>query len=116
MSMEKYEQIIEELQALRLANLNKLIGDEKLATFAKAHDIDASYISQLRNEHRPFGEKAARKIEWHLKLNWFDLDNDTSAIIKGATEEELMKAITDIMNELSEDGVKQLVRAASLRL
>ncbi|WEA19035.1 S24 family peptidase [Pseudomonas juntendi] len=36
--------------------------------FAEAHDLDASYLSQLLNGHRKLGEKAARNLEVKIGL------------------------------------------------
>jgi len=38
--------------------------------------IDASYISQLINKHRPFGEKSARKIETLCRLPAYYFDRN----------------------------------------
>lgn len=62
----------------RLINLKRLIARSvpsgKVADFAKAYDIDASYLSQLLNEHRTLGEKSARKIEVKVGITTGELD------------------------------------------
>lgn len=52
----------------RIAALRALIGDTPLKEFAEAHDLDASYLSQLLNGHRRLGEKAAAKMEAQIGL------------------------------------------------
>jgi len=53
---------------LRLRALRQLIGDSQLKDFANQHDLDASYISQILNGHRSFGERAAANMEKKIGL------------------------------------------------
>lgn len=53
---------------LRKAALARLIGGKKNKEFADMYELDASYISQILNGHRPMGEKAARNLEVKIGL------------------------------------------------
>ncbi|AON05432.1 S24 family peptidase [Pseudomonas aeruginosa] len=57
-----------DINKLRIRALGALIGDQKTKDFAEKHNLDASYISQLLNGHRPMGEKAARNLEAKIGL------------------------------------------------
>lgn len=35
---------------------------DSVAAFARQYDLDVTYIRQLLNRHRPFGERAAKKM------------------------------------------------------
>ncbi|MBN0639176.1 hypothetical protein JTM28_35485, partial [Pseudomonas aeruginosa] len=51
-----------DINKLRIRALGALIGDQKTKDFAEKHNLDASYISQLLNGHRPMGAKVARNL------------------------------------------------------
>jgi phage repressor protein C with HTH and peptisase S24 domain len=57
-----------DINQLRIEALKKLIGGRKTKDFAEQHDLDASYLSQMLNGHRPMGEKAARNLEAKIGL------------------------------------------------
>lgn len=57
-----------DINKLRIDALRRLIGLKKAREFADQYDLDASYISQLLNGHRPLGDKAARTLEIKLGL------------------------------------------------
>lgn len=60
---------------IRLENLRKLVDQCKnKAEFGRRYGVDPTYISQLLNKHRSFGEKAARNMEGKLGLKPFALD------------------------------------------
>ena len=52
----------------RIEALKALIGSRKTKDFADQHDLDASYLSQMLNGHRPMGERAARNLEGKIGL------------------------------------------------
>ena len=52
----------------RIASLRKIMGTLSQKEFAEAHDLDASYLSQLLNGHRKLGEKAALNLESKIGL------------------------------------------------
>lgn len=52
----------------RIASLRKIMGTMSQKEFAEAHDLDASYLSQLLNGHRKLGEKAALNLELKIGL------------------------------------------------
>ncbi|WP_338806874.1 S24 family peptidase [Pseudomonas chlororaphis] len=56
------------ISQLRIDALRKLIGDLKTKEFADRYNLDASYISQLLNGHRPLGDKAAKNLEEKIGL------------------------------------------------
>lgn len=61
----------------RKANLRRIIQTEtngNIAAFAKRHDLDASYLSQLLGGHRNIGERSARNIENKAGLRHGQLD------------------------------------------
>jgi len=52
-----------DIRDTRRAHLRALVErHESAAAFARAYNLDPTYISQLLNKHRQMGEKAARKI------------------------------------------------------
>ena len=57
-----------DINQLRIDALRRLIGDQKTKDFADHYDLDASYLSQMLNGHRPMGEKAARNLEAKIGL------------------------------------------------
>ncbi|MCA4074592.1 peptidase [Pseudomonas kurunegalensis] len=52
----------------RIASLRTIMGTLSQKEFAEAHDLDASYLSQLLNGHRKLGEKAAQNLELKIGL------------------------------------------------
>ena len=71
-----------ETKDLRVKNLNLLISEEESAAeFARKHNLDPTYISQLLKGHRAFGERSARNFEEKigLPLRWFDIDHSEDA-------------------------------------
>ncbi|CAM5186517.1 hypothetical protein OURE66S_01222 [Oligella ureolytica] len=63
----------------RIQNLRCLVNKAgSIAQLARDYSgLDATYISQLLNGHRNFGEKAARKMELTLGFpnGWFDANH-----------------------------------------
>lgn len=69
-----------DIREIRRLELKRLVSQfETTAAFARAHDLDPTYISQLLNGHRRMGEKAARKIEAAVGLAPFALDRASEA-------------------------------------
>lgn len=75
---------------IRVKNLAEILKEleqkEGLNSYAKvgrAYDINASYLSQLLNGTRTFGEKAARNIEEKLGLAKFQLDASDRSVNNG---------------------------------
>src|ERR1700739_698193 len=100
----------------RLAALPNLVRDDGgPAAFVKKRSrrdlaaIDASYISQLLNYHRSFGEKAARTLQRQagLKPPLFDdaiaQRQALAHAIEGLSEDQL-SLITQMANQLKRDG------------
>lgn len=66
-----------DIKEIRVKNLTDFVKTQGGAASVsrKYPEIDASYISQLINHHRPFGEKSARRIEDVCKLPSYYFDN-----------------------------------------
>lgn len=62
----------------RRLNLKAEIGHDRgaIKSYADAHDLNESYLSQIINKHRRLGEKAARHLERKAGLEPFFLDAD----------------------------------------
>lgn len=94
---------------IRKANLAALIGEKygAAADFARKHDLDPTYISQLMTGHRNMGEKAARKIERHAELPVGFLDQ-----FAALGEQEAIAAIKDALYRaawLTDENRKQIL-------
>lgn len=60
---------------IRIENLKRLASRyPRTADFVREFGLDSSYISQLLNGHRSFGEKSARKMEQQIGLQPMELD------------------------------------------
>lgn len=66
-----------DVKAIRVQKLKDFVSSKGgAAAVARTHDgVDASYLSQLINGHRPFGEKSARKMERLCQLPHLYFDN-----------------------------------------
>lgn len=53
---------------LRIQALQELIGELTLAEFAERYGLNASYLSQLINGRRSFGERSAKRMEEKISL------------------------------------------------
>ena len=67
----------------RIASLRTIMGNLSQKEFAEAHDLDASYLSQLLNGHRKLGEKAALNLELKIGLVAGTLTSQSQAGGKG---------------------------------
>lgn len=79
---------MDKINEIRVKNLYSLVKKAgSIAKLARQHSVDATYISQLLNRYRSFGEKAARKMELSMNLsqNWFDQNHDHQAMINTPT-------------------------------
>lgn len=91
----------------KLAGL--VVQHPTIAAFAREHGLDPTYVFQLLNRHRVFGEKAARNMENKMRLppGWFDdpapgarkLPSD--ADLGTFSTEELARIIKTISDELA---------------
>lgn len=68
---------IKKIRVRRLEALIKSLGGAA-AVAREYDDINPSYLSQLINEIRPFGEKSARNLEHKLNLatGYFDIEHE----------------------------------------
>ena len=59
-----------EIKMVRVEKLKSFVQEKggPAAVARKFNDVDASYLSQLINGHRPFGEKSARNLENKFSL------------------------------------------------
>ena len=57
-----------DINQLRVDTLRSIIGVRKTKDFAEQYDLDASYLSQMLNGHRPMGDRAATKLEHKIGL------------------------------------------------
>jgi SOS-response transcriptional repressor LexA len=73
-----------DIQAHRITKLRQFVeANDGAASVARKYGVDASYLSQILNKHRGFGEKAARNLEEKLILTYgffdsTDAQNDLS--------------------------------------
>lgn len=74
---------------LRTQALRELIGELSLAAFADRYDLNASYLSQILNGHRPFGERSARNMEEKIGLPAGSLSTPSSTEVADAAEGQM---------------------------
>lgn len=94
----------------RLRNLRNLVEQAgSKAQLARNHaGLDATYISQLLNRHRGFGEKAARKMESLLgkEEGWLDIDHSkpqfvtTSSPFRNVSINDFLSLTEEERNEI----------------
>jgi hypothetical protein len=79
----------------RRRSLKAIVGSHHgaIADFARKHDIDAGFMSQLLSGHRIIGEKVARKLEGQLNLSSGSLDEPDMAGIGGDPLTEIETAL-----------------------
>lgn len=74
-----------DINELRVEILRSIIGVRKTKAFAQQYDLDASYLSQMLNGHRPMGDRAATKLEHKIGLDTGTLVMPRTDIITNAT-------------------------------
>lgn len=96
---------IKEIRVSRLISFTEQCGGAA-AMARKWPEIDPSYISQLINRHRGFGEKAARKLEnvCGLQSGYFD-----TLEVKQDRAKYLIEQVVDQMTEAQK---QQLLKIA----
>lgn len=71
-----------DITSTRIKNLRRLMRSQAAtaAEFARSNSLDPSYLSQIINGHRGFGEKAARKMELQMGLTpgWLDSEEGSN--------------------------------------
>jgi hypothetical protein len=99
-----------DIKETRVSRLKQLVRDNggAAAVSRKHPEIDASYISQLINGHRPFGEKSARNLESILGLaqNYFDTSE------QNYTKSDRLSALHKIAQELPDYAIDEVIRDA----
>lgn len=97
-----------DIKQIRVSRLINFVRDSggAAAMAKKWPEIDPSYISQLINSHRGFGEKAARKLETicGLQFGYFD-----TLEIKQDRAKYLIDQVVDQMTEAQK---QQLLKIA----
>lgn len=116
MDDDQVDKLMASIQATRLSNLEQLMGEMKNADYAREYGLDASYISQLRNKHRPFGEKAARKIELYTGLPIGALDVDPNMDTKLLSESAVISMVEAAADWLSPEGATAILRTVSKKV
>jgi len=95
----------------RRTRLEALVAEGKpqiqkgdIAAFARKHGLDATYLSQLLNRHRSFGERAARNIEEKAGLprRWFEVAGtiEKVSLPRGATPVIAWRNAEDLTDEI----------------
>lgn len=94
-----------EIKKLRVEKLSAFVQENggPAAVARKFNDVDASYLSQLINGHRPFGEKSARNLESKFSLP--PLYFDTLA----AEQERGMYIVQQIYGQMDEKTRQQWI-------
>lgn len=109
----------------RLEKLKQLIDKHKsVAEFARQHDLDVTYLRQLLNGHRTFGEKSARKMGEKIAGNpmLFDTTPQEGANIAensvpyASDLSPKQRAMLNLMKELTEKQQDELIRRAEERV
>jgi hypothetical protein len=103
----------EEMQRLRRENLAAIVGPERrgaIAEFARAHNLDATLISQLLNGHRSFTENQARDIEAAAKLPMRSLDGGAALEPGSMAEIEDVFARADWLDSDARSYLMGLIR------
>jgi hypothetical protein len=107
--------------AIRRANLLTLIGDEHggMARFARAHNMSAAHLWQIRHSERGVGERLARKIEAAAGLDngWLDRPHPASDIVveRFASQVATEASRRDVPPEM-QDTILYLLRMAPVRV
>lgn len=95
----------------RLSALRELVESAGgPAAFARLHDgVDPTYVSQLLNRHRNFGERAARNMEKKLGLPHGHLDQESSRNLPPADQQFLATVTEGIATHELPDHVRQAI-------
>ncbi len=97
-----------DINNIRVQKLKEFVKDNggAAALAKKWPEIDPSYISQLINHPRGFGEKAARKLEMicQLSVNYFDTLE--------AQQDRAKYLIDQVVDQMSESQKQQLLKIA----
>lgn len=91
------------------------------ALFARAHPgVDPTYVSQLLNGHRSFGERAARKMEQQCGWPPYAMDGDVpkepGAVAKATKEGARSASNVASVKPIHRGGIQRLVSQEEARL
>lgn len=109
------------MQDNRVRNLKRFIeGYGSAAEVARKFDgLDASYLSQLLNRHRNFGERSARNIEGlcGLEDGYFDIFMIESPKAIYHTEDTVTDILKQLLDETKENtkAIKSLEKTIKLK-
>ncbi|MGM8935093.1 hypothetical protein ACS8E9_09450 [Pseudomonas neustonica] len=87
---------------LRIATLRRIMGRMGNKEFGEQFGIEPSYISQLLNGHRSFGEKAARNMEIKIGVPPGTLTspvNENGAAIESAPEDVSFEMAAELFSQ-----------------
>lgn len=109
--------INDRIKDIRRSNLKRLINESGTASlFARKHQLDATYLSQIINGHRNLGEKSARNFEQKIGIPLGSLDapsrTDTKNFdFKTATtcHTPFEIALLDLFRQIPEDQQPRLL-------
>ncbi len=102
------------ISQLRVDALRALIGDLKTKEFADRYNLDASYLSQLLNGHRPLGDKAAKNLEDKIGLPGGTLLMPAHAAQEGSSQEiKPGPSLTASFRRVHIQGIAQLKQDGS---
>lgn len=90
-TLEGMNEVDQEIRRERLAQ--EIGKEESVAAFARKYQVDATYMRQLLSKHRPFGEKAAKKLEHAMGKpdGWLSAPEDAEPTVEIAG---LMRLLT----------------------
>jgi hypothetical protein len=96
---------------IRKRNLRTIVRpDERgnVAEFCRKHELDPTWIRQLLNQDKTFGEKAARNLERQIGLPRGELDNKPDGGDLGDIESAIKRA--DFLNDGQKSHLVGLIR------
>ncbi|MES2625935.1 MAG: hypothetical protein V4628_11705 [Pseudomonadota bacterium] len=100
------------MHEIREENLRRIINPGvrgNVAQYARDHEIDAGYISQIFNRTRSLGEKAARTFEAKTGMLYMSLDIRGGITMPNADTDKVAGAVTADM-ELSAEEKRTLLQ------
>lgn len=94
-----------DIKAIRVKRLTAFVQEHggPAAVAREFSDVDASYLSQLINGHRSFGEKSARNFEEKFNLPAFYFDK------QDAEEDRALYVIQQIYNQMDDKTRQQWI-------
>ena len=98
----------------RVEILRGLVGSHpSIAAFARTHNVDATYISQILNGHRSLGEKAARKMEQAIGLAEGFFEKGSSPNARKSPPPDDFESLLALATPTSRTQLKRIAQAAA---